>query len=61
MWNINLESFTKTSKVRVSRVIEVCAPKCLAAKIRSFKLSICIFLPTRYCCSVLFFSEVTSP
>lgn len=43
MWNINLESFTKTSTVRVSRVIEVCAPKCLAAKIRSFQLSICIF------------------
>lgn len=43
MWNINLESFTKTSMVRGSRVTEVCASKCLAAKMRSFQLSICIF------------------
>lgn len=61
MWNINLESFTKTSVVRVSRGTEVCASKCLAAKMRSFQLSICMFLPTRYCCLLLFFSEVTSP
>lgn len=39
------DPFTKTSMVRVSRVIEVCASKCLAAKIRSFQLSICIFYP----------------